>query len=240
LTGLGPALLCTGRFKAKSWSPFLTKVATLLLRHVPLFSRMPEDQLAQLAQATRRKNYSRDESIVTEGDTTDSLYVVVSGTVKVVIGDKRGRKIILAILGPGEYFGEMAPIEERPRSASVIAMESCELLMLSKVKFRKCLEDNFDMAMALLSCAFQRLREADRKIGRIALMDVYGRVAGELLEMSETIHGHHVITQKIPRQQMADTIGASREMVSRVMKDLLANGVIEVRGGTTYLRENGK
>jgi CRP/FNR family cyclic AMP-dependent transcriptional regulator len=213
-------------------------VSTLLLRNVPLFSMLPEDQLALLAKVVRRKRLSRGATVITAGDVTDSLYVVISGRFKVIIGDKTGREIILAVLGPGEYFGEMVPIEDNPRSASVLALEPGDVLMLSKNEFRRFLQDNFEMAMTMLRCAVQRLREADRKIGRLALMDVYGRVAGHLLEMSKTIDGHHVISHKIVKQQMADTIGASREMVSKVMKDLQAGGFIEIRGSSTYLRDN--
>jgi CRP/FNR family cyclic AMP-dependent transcriptional regulator len=213
-------------------------VSTLLLRNVPLFSMLPEDQLTVLTKVVRRNSFSRGATIVAAGDVTDSLYVVISGRFKVIIGDKTGREIILAMLGPGEYFGEMVPIDDNPRSASVIAMEPGDLLVLSKQEFRKCLQDNFEMAMTMLRCAIQRLREADRKIGRLALMDVYGRVAGHLLEMSETIDGQHVIARKIVKQQMADMIGASREMVGRAMKDLQAGGFIEVRGNSTYLRDN--
>ena len=213
-------------------------VSTLLLRNVPLFSMLPEDQLTVLTKVVRRSSFSRGATIVAAGDVTDSLYVVISGRFKVIIGDKTGREIILAMLGPGEYFGEMVPIDDNPRSASVIAMEPGDLLVLSKQEFRRCLQDNFEMAMTMLRCAIQRLREADRKIGRLALMDVYGRVAGHLLEMSETIDGQHVIARKIVKQQMADMIGASREMVGRAMKDLQAGGFIEVRGNSTYLRDN--
>jgi CRP/FNR family cyclic AMP-dependent transcriptional regulator len=213
-------------------------VSTLLLKNVPLFSMLPAPQLELLSRVVVRRCYARGSTIVRAGDITDSLYVVISGRFKVFVGDKSGREIILAFLGPGEYFGEMVPIDDSPRSASVLAMERGELMMLSKHDFRKCLQDNFEMAMTLLRCAVQRLREADRKIGRIALMDVYGRVAGQLLEMSETINGHHVIRRRIPRQQMADTIGASREMVCRVMKDLQTDGFIEMRGNSTYLRDN--
>jgi CRP/FNR family cyclic AMP-dependent transcriptional regulator len=215
-----------------------TTISTQVLRNVPLFSMLPENQLTELTRVVRRKRFSRGATIITAGDVTDSLYVVISGRFKVIIGDKTGREIILAVLGPGEYFGEMVPIEDNPRSASVLAMESGDVLVLSKHEFRKCLQDNFEMAMTMLRCAVQRLREADRKIGRLALMDVYGRVAGHLLEMSVTIDGHHVIAQKIVKQQMADTIGASREMVSKVMKDLRAGGFIEVRGNSTFLRDN--
>jgi CRP/FNR family cyclic AMP-dependent transcriptional regulator len=132
----------------------------------------------------------------------------------------------------------MVPIEDSTRSASVIVLEPCELLVLSKRDFRKCLSDNFEMAMTMLRGAVQRLREADRKIGRLALMDVYGRVAALLLDMSETKDGQHVITQKIVKTDMAGMVGASREMVTRVMKDLQAGGFIEVRGDSVYLRDN--
>ncbi len=213
-------------------------VSTLLLRNVRLFSMLPEEQLTLLTKVVGRQSFSRGATIIAAGDVTDSLYIVISGKLKVNIGDSTGREIILTTLGPGEYFGEMVPIEDSARSASVIALEPGELLVLSKHEFRKCLQDNFEMAMTMLRCAVQRLREADRKIGRLALMDVYGRVAASLLDMSETIDGQHIITQKIIKTEMADTLGASREMVTRVMKDLQARGFIEVRGNATYLRDN--
>lgn len=212
--------------------------STLLLRNVPLFAMLPEDQLTMLATLVRRKRFSRGATIIDADAVTDSLYVVISGRLKVIIGDKAGREIILATLGPGEYFGEMVPIEDNTRSAGVIAIEPRDLLMLSKRVFRKCLQDNFEMAMTMLRCAIRRLREADRKIGRLAPMDVYGRVAGQLMEMSETIDGQHVIAQKVVKQHVAERVGASREMVSRVMKNLQASGFIEVRGKSTYLRES--
>ena len=213
-------------------------VSTLLLRHVPLFAMLPEDQLTLLTTVVSRKTFARGATIIAAGDVTDSLYVVISGTLKVMIGDKTGREIILAKLSPGEYFGEMVPIEDSTRSASVIAQEPGELLVLSKHNFRKCLQDNFEMAMTMLRCSIQRLREADRKIGSLALMDVYGRVAVLLMDMSETIDGQHVITKKITKQEMARMIGASREMVTRAMRDLRARGFIETRDGAIYLRDN--
>ena len=213
-------------------------VSTLLLRNVPLFAMLPEDHLALLTTVVSRKLFARDAIIIAAGTVTDSLYIVISGRLKAIIGDKTGREIILTMLGPGEYFGEMVPIDDGTRSASVIGLEAGELLVLSKHDFRKCLSDNFEMAMTMLRCSVQRLREADRKIGRLALMDVYGRVAALLLDMSKTIDGRHVITQKIVKTDIAGMIGASREMVTRVMKDLQAGGFIELRGDSIYLRDN--
>ena len=213
-------------------------VSKLLLLKVPLFAMLPEHQLAALATLMRRKAFARGATIVATGDITDALYIVVSGKLKVVIGDDAGREVILSKLGPNQYFGDMVPIDDSPRSASVIALEACDLLMLSKHEFRKCLAENFEMTLTVMRCLTLRLREADRKISSLALMDVYGRVVHLLLEMSETIDGQQVVTQKIVKQDMARIIGASREMVSRVMRDLQGRGFIEVRGKTLLLHEN--
>jgi CRP/FNR family cyclic AMP-dependent transcriptional regulator len=212
-------------------------VSTLLLRNVPLFSGLPEGQLALLTRVVGRKAYPRNTTIIAAGDPTDALYIVISGRLKVMMSDDEGREVILAILGSGEFFGEMGLIDDAPRSATVIAIEPCELLTISKLDFKKCLSENFDIAMAVMRGLVKRLREADKKIGSLALMDVYGRVARLLMEMAEDVDGERVVTKKLPKQDIAKMIGASREMVSRVMKDLQTSGYIEVKGGSIVLRE---
>ncbi len=213
-------------------------VSTLLLRNVPLFSTLPESQLAPLTSVVTRRAFPRGTTVIAAGDSTDSLYVVISGRLKVMMSDDEGREVILSILGPNEFFGEMSLIDDSPRSASVITLEPCELLVLAKRDFKKCVAENFEMSMTLMRGLVKRLREADSKIGSLALMDVYGRVARLLMEMSETIDGQQVVTRKVAKQDIAKMIGASREMVSRVMKDLQTGGFIEVRGNAIYLREN--
>lgn len=212
-------------------------VSTLLLRNVPLFEGLPEGQLALLTRVVGRKAYPRNSTIISAGDPNDALYIVISGRLKVMMSDDEGREVILALLSQGEFFGEMGLIDEEPRSATVIAIEACELLTISKADFRKCLQENFDIAMAVMRGLVKRLREADKKIGSLALMDVYGRVARLLIEMAENVEGEMVVTKKLPKQDIAKMIGASREMVSRVMKDLQTSGHIEVRSGLIYLRE---
>lgn len=213
-------------------------VSTLLLRNVPLFSVLPEQQLAVLTSLVSRKTFPRGTTIIAAGDTTESLYVIISGRLKVMMSDDEGREVILAILGPNEFFGEMGLLDDHPRSASVVAIEACELLTLAKRDFKKCLADNVEMTMTVMRGVVKRLREADQKIGSLALMDVYGRVARLLLEMSEIVDGQKVVTKKLAKQDIAKMIGASREMVSRVMKDLQAGGYIEVRPGSILLRDN--
>jgi CRP/FNR family cyclic AMP-dependent transcriptional regulator len=214
-----------------------TTVSTAVLKAVPLFSSFPEDQLRMLASVVTRKSATRSTTVMAGGDATDSLYIVLSGRLKVMMSDADGKEVILSILGPGEFFGEMGLIDDAPRSASVVAIEACELLSIAKRDFKKCLAENFEMTMAVMRGLVRRLREADRKIGSLALLDVYGRVARLLLDMSETVEGEKIVTKRLPKQDIAKMIGASREMVSRVMKDLQMGGYIEVRGSNIVLRD---
>ena len=212
-------------------------VSTAVLKAVPLFASFPEEQLRVIATTVTRRSAARANTIMAAGDATDSLYIVLSGRLKVMMSDSDGKEVILAILGPGEFFGEMGLIDEEPRSASVVTLEPCELLSIAKRDFRKCLAENFEMSMAVMRGLVRRLREADRKIGSLALLDVYGRVSRLLLDMAETVNGEKIVTKRLPKQDIAKMIGASREMVSRVMKDLQVGGYIEMRGSSIVLRD---
>jgi CRP/FNR family cyclic AMP-dependent transcriptional regulator len=214
-----------------------TTVSTAVLKAVPIFAMLPEDQLRMLTMVVTRKSAPRSTTIMAGGDPTDSLYIVLSGRLKVMMSDAEGKEVILSILGPGEFFGEMGLIDDEPRSATVVTIEPCELLSIAKRDFKKSLADNFDMSMAVMRGLVRRLREADRKIGSLALLDVYGRVARLLLDMSEVQNGLRTVTKRLPKQDIAKMIGASREMVSRVMKDLQMGGYIEMRGSTIVLRD---
>jgi CRP/FNR family cyclic AMP-dependent transcriptional regulator len=202
-----------------------------------MFSTFPDEQLQVLATVVTRRSAPRGSTIMAAGDPTDSLYIVISGRLKVMMSDADGKEVILSLLGPGEFFGEMGLIDDSPRSASVIAIEPCELLAVAKRDFKKCLAESFEMAMTVMRGLVRRLREADRKIGSLALLDVYGRVARLLLDMSETVNGQKMVTKRLPKQDIAKMVGASREMVSRVMKDLQIGGYIEMRGSTILLRD---
>ena len=172
-------------------------VSTLLLRNVPLFAALPESQLQLLTRVVGRKSHPRNSTIIAAGDPTDALYIVISGRLKVMMSDDEGREVILAILNQGEFFGEMGLIDEAPRSATVIAIEPCELLTINKLDFKKCLQENFDICTAVMKGLVKRLREADKKIGSLALMDVYGRVARLLMEIAKLVDGQRVVTKKL-------------------------------------------
>jgi CRP/FNR family cyclic AMP-dependent transcriptional regulator len=215
------------------------KTPSLVLLHsIPMFAGVPDAQLEPLARMAIHRKVPRHTVIVRAGDSTDSLYVIISGNARVQVSDAEGREVILTLLGPGECFGDMGLIDGSPRSADVVASEVCELLVIAKADFKKGLTDNFDLCLNIMKSLVQRLREADHKIESLALMDVYGRVAKLLLDFSEEENGERVIRRKLSKQDMAKMIGASREMVSRVMKDLEASGYIRVEEGCIVLNED--
>jgi CRP/FNR family cyclic AMP-dependent transcriptional regulator len=214
-----------------------TTVSTAVLKAVPLFATISEEQLRMLTTMVTRRSATRNTTIMSSGDATDSLYIVLSGRLKVMMSDSEGKEVILAILGPGEFFGEMGLIDDEPRSASVVSIEPCELLSIAKRDFKRVISENSEMAMSVMRGLVRRLREADRKIGSLALLDVYGRVARLLLDMAENVNGEKIVTKRLPKQDIAKMIGASREMVSRVMKDLQTGGYIEMRGSNIVLRD---
>ena len=214
-----------------------TAVSTTVLKSLPLFAAFSQDELRELATMVARRSAARGTAIMNEGDAIDSLYIVISGRLKVTMGEADGKETILAILGAGEFFGEMGLIDDKPRSASVTALEPCELIAVTRRAFRKCLVENADLAMAVMRVLVKRLREADRKIGSLAMLDVYGRVARLLLDMSENVNGRKVVTRRLSKQDIAKMVGASREMVTKVMKDLQTSGYIDVQGSTIVLRD---
>ncbi len=216
----------------------MSSVSTTLLRNVPLLAVLNERELALLARVVSRKTYARGSLILAAGDPTDSLYILISGRIKVFMSDLEGKEVILAILEPNEFFGEMGLIDNSPRSANVVALEACELVCISKADFKRCVAENLEMAMTVMRGLVKRLREADNQIGSLALMDVFGRVARLLLDTAEVVDGEKVVTKKLSKQDIARMIGASREMVSRVMKHLQAAGYIEVRGDSIVIRDN--
>ena len=210
-----------------------------LIRRVPLFSMLTEAQATAVAEAVVKRRFKRGEVIVEQGKKTNALFILLNGRARVVTADSRGREVILATLQPGDHIGEMSLIDNEPHSATVRAEVQTDVLMLGRVEFARCLPENTSMAYAVMRGLVQRLRHADRKIESLALMDVYGRVARALLEFAaETPEGELLIREKISRQDIAKMVGASREMVSRVMKDLEERGFIETQSnGSIVVKE---
>ncbi|MDB5891022.1 MAG: Crp/Fnr family transcriptional regulator [Polaromonas sp.] len=217
-----------------------TMVSNLeLIRRVPLFSMLTAAQAESVADAVVKCRLKRGEPIVEQGKKSNALSIILTGRARVVTSDSRGREVILATMHPGDYVGEMSLIDNEPHSATVCAEIQTDVLVLGRVEFARCLPENSSMAYAVMKGLVQRLRHADRKIESLALMDVYGRVARALLEFASLDSMQNlVIRDKVSRQDLAKMVGASREMVSRVMKDLEERGFIETRtDGSMVVKE---
>jgi CRP/FNR family cyclic AMP-dependent transcriptional regulator len=205
----------------------MTTQTTDFLATIPLFSGLPEGELERFAELTRERSYPKGSVILFQDDPGDSLFVLRAGRVKVVLIGEDGREVILGVLEPGAHFGELALIDDQPRSAHVIAMEDAQLLILRREDFRRRVEANPTVAWALLSELSRRLRRADVKIGGLVLLDVPGRIARLLLDLASESDGA-VIEKPLTHQTIAQMIGASRETVSRAMKDFQDAGMIRV------------
>ena len=197
------------------------------LATVPLFAGLQRDSLNEFVAITREKAYPKGSVILFEDDPGDSLYVVRQGRVKVVLVGEDGREVILGVLGVGEHFGELSLIDEQPRSAHVIAMEDAQMLVLRREDFKARVERSPAVAWALLQGLSRRLRRADEKIGGLVLLDVPGRIARLLLDAA-TEGGSDKIEKPLTHQTIAQMIGASRETVSRAMKEFQESNWIAV------------
>ena len=197
------------------------------LASVPMFSGLQRDELLKFAELTRERTYPKGSVILFQGDPGDSLYVLHQGRAKVVLIGEDGREVILGVLEPGAHFGELALIDDQPRSAHVIAMEDSQLLILRREDFRRRVEANPPVAWALLTALSRRLRRADQKIGGLVLLDVPGRISRLLLDLSAESDSA-TIEKPLTHQTIAQMIGASRETVSRAMKEFQEEGLIRV------------
>jgi CRP-like cAMP-binding protein len=209
-----------------------------LIRRVPLFSMLTNEQARAVADGVVKRRYRRGELVVEQGKKSNALFILLNGRARVLTADSRGREVILAVLEAGDYVGEMSLIDNQPHSATVRCDVQCDMLILGRAEFARCLPENSSLSYAIMRGLVTRLRSADRQIESLALLDVYGRVARTLLDMAEEVDGEKVIRGKVSRQDMAKIVGASREMVSRVMKDLEERGVIETQENGSVILKN--
>ncbi len=209
-----------------------------MLRSVPLFAALADGQLIALEECVAWQNYPRSTLILRQGEQTDGLYILVTGRAKVLMTNEQGQDVILAHLGLHDFFGEMGLIDNQPGTHSVVTLEPCELLFISRANFARWLANDFGILMRIAGILARRLGAAYRRIESLALMDVHGRVACVLLDSAEQIDGKRIIRKPPRKVAIAQMIGASREMVSRVMKEFEHNGHIRVDKRSIELFDN--
>ena len=188
---------------------------------------LSDAELKALSERAIMRAFAKNTVIVSEGDRADSLYIVLSGRVRVYVSDDQGKEMFLSEAGKGEYFGEMA-LDEGPRSASVITLEPTRLLVVPKDDFAAFLAKSPEFALHLVRKLIRRVRALTHDVKSLALMDVYGRVARMLLDLAVERDGALVVEDRPTQQEMANRVGASREMISRILTELAAGGYIEV------------
>jgi CRP/FNR family cyclic AMP-dependent transcriptional regulator len=195
----------------------------------PPFLGLSEQDIAALSRRAVTRAFPKNTIILNEGDQTDSLYIILSGRVKVFLANEEGKEIVLDTQGPGEYFGEMV-LDEGPRSASVMTLEPCRFQLIPKDDVKALLQSHPDFAMHLVRKLIYRGRVLTEHVKSLALQNVYGRFAKLLNEMAVPQDGKRVLQEKLSQQEMANRIGASREMINRIVKDLTTGGYISVDG----------
>jgi len=191
---------------------------------------LPESLLAQFAQHAPSRTYLRNAIILTEGDDSNTLYVLLSGRAKVYVADDAGHELQLNQIGPGEYFGDVT-LDGGPRSASVMALEPCRCAVVKPEELARFMTDYPEFAVHLTRKLAHRVRALTSGMRDLALMDVYGRVARLLLELAEEVDGKLVIEDKLTQKDIAQRVGASREMISRIFSDLTAGGYVRKDDG---------
>ncbi len=193
-----------------------------------LFPALSPEDLAILARCGVIKSYSRNTLLFQEGQPSADLYIVVTGQVKVFVGESQGKEVTLSLEGPGRYFGELGLVDDAPRSASVMTTEPSQFVVVSKADFQRCLAAHPELGIKLMRSFVQRVRTLTERVKSIALLDVYGRVAQTLRGLAIEQSGQFVIEPRLTHQDIASMVGASREMVSRIMRDLVVGGYIEM------------
>jgi CRP/FNR family cyclic AMP-dependent transcriptional regulator len=201
----------------------------LLLKRVPMFKGLDGSDLQAIADHTTTHTYPRNTILMHEGEPPDAMYVVVEGRVKIYVSDSDGKELVLDSLSPGEFFGELALIDGSPRSATVVTTTETTISKILKTDFDHCLEASPKIAINLLKSLSKRIRILNDNIKDLALLDVYGRVASTIIRLAHERSGI-MITDPITQQELANMVGASREMVSRVIKTLKSEGYISISG----------
>lgn len=207
-----------------------------MLETVPLFQGLSPAMLARVESHVATRYFPRNTVVINEGDEATSMFIILSGSLKVYHIDADGTETFLNTLGPGQHFGELALVDDFPRSASVMTQEPSRLLVLSKTAFMACIEESPALAYRLIRNLAGDLRRLTRTVNMMNLQ-VYGRIRTLLESMAVERDGMLVIEHSVTQQDIANRIASSREMVSRVLKELKAGGYLEKQGKRIFIKK---
>lgn len=206
-----------------------------ILKQIPLFSELSDRDLDRIIYLASRQKYHKDNMILIEEEIGSTMFIILSGRVKISRISDDGREVILSILSDGDFFGEMSLLDGHTRSANVTATEGSELLVIRREQFLQMLKDFPQIAINLLKELAQRIRKSDEHIKSLSLQDATGRVATTLLRIAEDsgmFRKGQVEISELPLQQdLANMAGTSRETISRVIKSLTEDGFLKKQSG---------
>jgi CRP/FNR family cyclic AMP-dependent transcriptional regulator len=201
------------------------------LKNIPFFTDIPDDVLAALASSAVRRTFPKNAVIITEGDESGPLFIILSGKVRVYLSNEDGKMVTLSDQREGSYFGELSLLDDQPRSASVMTVEPTVCALIPKQAFHAWLKEHpDDAALGLMRGLTRRIRVLTENVRGLALSDVYGRLVRILTGLAEADGDGLAIKDKISHQELANMVGSSREMVSKLMKDLSSGGFISTEG----------
>jgi CRP-like cAMP-binding protein len=210
-------------------------------RKFDLFAELDDRELTSIANVAKTRRYAKDDVVFHADESGDIFCLIKEGQVKVTMISPEGKEIILSMLGPGDFFGEMALLDDEPRSATVIATETLELVTIWRSDFLSILSENFSITKKVLKEISIRLRNASNRIESLATMDVYGRLARFFLDLAKdqgkVLDNGYVAVTRPTHQAIANMIGTSRETVSRLIHDLMKQNLLLSEGKTIYLRK---
>lgn len=203
----------------------------MILEKVEIFAGLNKQELEALSASVVVRPYPKNTVVINEGDVADSLFIIDSGRVKVYCSDKNGKEFIMNTLGVGDHFGELALLDDDKRSASVRTLEKANFCIIYKDDFSRVLDEKPNIAKTLIRNLTRRVRKLTQDVKALALQDVYGRVANVLNDMATPRDAtSSIIVDKLTQQDIADRVGASREMVARILKDLTIGEYISFDG----------
>jgi CRP/FNR family cyclic AMP-dependent transcriptional regulator len=203
----------------------------VILQQVELFQGLSPLELEALVSSSTSRSFPKNTVVIHENDPADSLFIIESGRVKVYCSDKNGKEFIMNTQSEGDYFGELALLDDSSRSASVRTVEKSSFCIIYKDDFNRVLEQHPNIGRKLIQNLAARVRKLTADVKSLALQDVYGRVANVLMDLAEERgDGTLFIPEKLTQQDIADRVGASREMVARILKDLTIGDYIRFEG----------
>ncbi|NOT11594.1 MAG: Crp/Fnr family transcriptional regulator [Methylococcaceae bacterium] len=208
------------------------------LKKISFLSNLPDETLITLASKAKSAKFPKQATIITEGDETSSLYIVLSGKVRVYGSDDKSKEVTLLIQEAGTHFGELALLSDEPRSATVETLEKTVCGIISKSDFLNWLTQHPEVAIALLGVLSDKIRYLTEKVKQMALSNVYERTIKVLYEMAKKEGDIYIIHNRPTQQELATMVGASREMINKIMHELTKGSYIAIQDKTLRIERS--